>query len=454
MALQSKLFAFLAVFAVLLALEWILFVDHERTLLKDEYVERADILARTLAELSREPLASSQISRLEALLQSITLEKDVAYARIADARFRILADTRGGEAGWTHSGRIVEGPETEFAQGLLISRAPIRILTEPAGMAEIAFSLDSMQGKISRNRIIFIEIFAFQLLAGALLSALLIRQIVNPLRAFSRAVTSISPRDEESGIRVPRSSSVEIVAVIAAVNGMRERLAGVRKQMIREAKFATMGKIAANMAHEIRNPLEAISGAVELIEAESADTTHGRYLSIIREEIGNLNEYLGGFLEFARSEPSHTAPTDLNNLLEEVLILMRPLAKKSGMAVRNLSPRGPVICSVDRNGIKRVILNLVLNGIEAGHADGAVEVATCADNGCAVIEVRDDGCGIPASILDRVFDPYFSTKGTGTGIGLSVSKRLVEQHGGGIRIESTAGNGTVVTVTLPTGRGE
>ncbi len=450
MALRNKFILFFLVLLFLLGLQWALFVEHERSLLIEETVERAGVLVRTLAQLAREPLAGSQYSRLEDHLESVKLEKDVEYARIVSRGFRVLADTRKSEEGWIYSGEISKEFASEFSGGLILVRAPIEILGEIEGMAEIAFSLSSMREKISRNRVIFAEILVFQVLTGAAFYLLMNYQVLRPLRYLSEKVTSVPPEEDRHEIGVPKFASVEIRRVIGSVNGMRERLVAYQKDAVSKARFATMGKIAANMAHEIRNPLEAISGAVELLDpAAPAGSEASEYLTVIREEIRNLNEYLGEFLEFARPAPFNPEPLDLRLLLQETLLLVNPVARKRGIALSLDREGEPLLCRVDGNQTKRVFLNLILNGIEACGTGGRVEIRAAREGAFGVVRVLDDGRGIPREILDRLFEPYLTTKSKGTGLGLALSRRVVEQHGGTISIAGRTAGGTEATVKFP-----
>jgi signal transduction histidine kinase len=450
MTLKTKLLIFFLVLISLLGLQWFLFIGHERRLLSDEAVSRAGILVRTLAELAREPMASSRYTRLEDQLASIVRERDVLYARVVNDRFRVIADSRKEEEGWSYSGEIARAFETSFEGDRLVARAPIDLLGKQIGMAEIAFSMAPVREKINRNRIIFVEILVFQVLAGAAFWFLMNLQIIAPLRYLSRLLSEAPPETEAHVIGVPRFSSVEIRAMIASVNAMRERLVAFRKDSVEKARFATMGKIAANMAHEIRNPLEAISGAVELMDGDAVPAAESaEYLGIIREEIRNLDEFLGEFLEFAKPQPHEPAPTDLNELLRETLLLLNPLAKKRRVAIGLLlSPDAPV-CLADGNALKRAFLNVVLNGIEACSAGGTVEVESRLEAGRCLVAVRDDGPGVSEDVLSRVFEPYYTTKDGGSGLGLSLSKSIVERHGGSIALSRRPEGGTEALILIP-----
>ncbi|GAB4367026.1 MAG: hypothetical protein Kow009_03860 [Spirochaetales bacterium] len=453
MALQSKLILGFSILLALFTLQWFLFVDRVQSLLTEEKKERAEVLVRTLAELAREPLVSLQLGRIDQQLQSIRMERDVVWARVADKNYRVLSDTRKEEEGWILSGPLPAVRSTEVQGSLLIARSPILIAGSAAGMAEIAFSLDTLDAKIDRNRRIFLGIFGFQLMVGIMMFLLLQIQVFRPLGVVLGRIIELPPEPENLQIEVPPHASPEIVSMVRAVQSMRERLVTFQREALVEARFAVMGKLATHMAHEIRNPLEAISGAVELIDAEVASPTAREYLGVIREEIEILNNYLTEVLEVAKPELSQTSRTDLSALIQETLFLLNPMARKRGVSLTfQASPESLSPCRVDRSQMKRVFLNLILNAIEASPQEKEVQVVLQQKEDGVWVWVKDNGGGIPETILPKVFDPYFTTKEEGTGLGLSLSKRIVERHGGSIGISSREGHGTEVWVRLPVER--
>lgn len=450
MALQSKLILVFSILLALFTLQWFLFVDREQNLLTEEMSERAGVLVRTLAELSKEPLLSLHLSRIDQQIQSIRRERDVIWARVADRNYRILSDTRKEEEGWILSGPLPRELSLEFQGSTLIVRSPILVAGSLAGMAEIAFSLDTLKAKIARNRRILLGIFGFQLLVGGAMFLLLQVQVFRPLSMVFRRIVELPPESETLKIEVPPHASPEIVAMVEAVQEMRERLVAFQREVLAEARFTVMGKLATHMAHEIRNPLEAISGAVELIDPEVTSPSAREYLGVIREEIGILNNYLKEVLEMAKPELAHPSLTDLSVLMQETLLLINPMARKRGvnLTIQVLQEPFPP-CWGDRSQLKRVFLNLILNAIEASSSGKEVHVSLQHQDHEVWVRIKDYGCGIPEEILPKVFDPYFTTKEDGTGLGLSLSKRIVERHGGSMGISSRVGSGTEVWVRLP-----
>jgi hypothetical protein len=303
MTLKTKLLIFFLVLISLLALQWFLFIGHERRLLSDEAVSRAGILVRTLAELAREPMASSRYTRWRTSWPpssgsgtcstpgSSTTGSGLSPIPGRRRRAGLIPERSPGLSRLPSRGPPC-GPGPHRPAGKADRHGGDRLLHGP-GTGEDQPKPDHLRGDPG---------FPGSRRGGLLVLDEL--QIIAPLRYLSRLLSEAPPETEAHVIGVPRFSSVEIRAMIASVNAMRERLVAFRKDSVEKARFATMGKIGANMAHEIRNPLEAISGAVELMDGDAVPAAESaEYLGIIREEIRNLDEFLGEFLEFAKPQP-------------------------------------------------------------------------------------------------------------------------------------------------------
>jgi signal transduction histidine kinase len=437
MPLQSKIILFFFFFLSLIVFQWLFFMSHEEKILKEEMSARASVLVKTLGELSWEPLLNFQISRLEMQIDSLKQEKDVLYARVVNSNFLVLADTRRDQEGWIYSGIISMVPEIIMQNRVLVAREPIIILESIHGMAEISFSLDSMLEKVKRSRILFIAIFISELILGFAFAVFLEIQVIRPLHKIAAGVDQISADSLKSSLTSPGKPSVEILKVSRAIDNMRNKLRKNQDELISKTRLATMGKIGFNLAHEIRNPLEAISGSVEILSSGIEENSKEfSYLGIIKEEIHNLNDYLTEFLDFTKAETGHRLDINPSELIGDSLLLLGPLLKKHRIDVSDNTASIENYWNVNPNQMKRVILNVLINSIEAIGSDGKIEIYTSLHDDKLELIISDSGCGLCVDNIDGVFDPYYSTKKDGSGIGLVLSRKIVEQHGGSISMTS------------------
>ncbi|HEX6243639.1 MAG TPA: ATP-binding protein, partial [Polyangiales bacterium] len=233
-------------------------------------------------------------------------------------------------------------------------------------------------------------------------------------------------------------------------------LGSTRDQLVRSEKLASVGRLAAGVAHEIGNPLAAITGLIELLQLGGlSQAEHDEFLSRVRGETERIHRIIRELLDYSRARPSEaSAPAcgDLASVVEEAVKLIAPQKdlRLVTIEVRVHDDRPWVKAPADE--LTQVVLNLLLNAADAVAGEGTilVELRRCAD---AQIElsVTDSGPGIPEALLGRVFDPFFTTKpaGKGTGLGLAVCMSLVERYGGKIAAENTKGGGARFVISLP-----
>ena len=224
--------------------------------------------------------------------------------------------------------------------------------------------------------------------------------------------------------------------------------------------LSAMGTLAMNLAHEIRNPLNAAVLQLHLLERhigklgvddETRATLHQR-AEIVGDEIGRLNRLLTEFLELARPRGIAREPVHIGKLVDAVLDLERDNAASKGVTiVRDVAQDGCVAIG-DREKLKQVVINLVVNAVEAMKEGGTLTARVQCDASGVVVSIEDSGVGIEPRHLESVFEPFFTTKEAGTGLGLSIVRKIVDQHAGQVQIESDRGKGTRVTVSIPTGR--
>ncbi len=253
----------------------------------------------------------------------------------------------------------------------------------------------------------------------------------------------------------PRGENRGVVLVLRDLSRVRE----LEEQLQRSDRLAALGILAAGMAHEVRNPLVGVRAAAQLMEREPGFPSSLReFTGIIIREVDRLNRLVDGLLAFAGRRPLRLLPCNVNQIVEEALRLESAGLQGGGVGVlRKYDPEVPPVAG-DPDRLLQVFLNLIRNGTEA-MAGGGGELAVrtryerlapqCGGRAAAVVEIADRGPGIPPELQGKLFNPFFTTKHRGTGLGLPISQRIVEEHGGAIEVQSQMGQGTVFRVLLP-----
>jgi len=445
MSLNLKLALFAILLAILLATQWGMSLERERRILVEEAQQRAMVLVRTMAELARDSIASARYGTLDRQVLSFMGERDAAYALILDDRSRIVAASQTDLVGWSISGSGANVPALIWTKDLLVARAPILVPGLSPGTAELAFFRAPLDAKQARSLALLLRFLAAELALFTVFVILMVFQLLVPVRSLVARLKEARPGTAPSPIHLPKAAAPEIRQIAAAVDSLRFRVAEYQAEILAEERMATIGRMAADVAHEIRNPLEAISGAVEFLAGNESEDND--FIRVIREEVRNLNAYLSGVLEFARSGGSAPEPCDLGALAQETALLAGPLAREAGILL--VLDTLPCPCLASRTSVKRALFNLVLNAIEASPRGNAVAIQTERRGSMSVLMVRDHGPGIDPEIGEKIFEPYFTTKVGGTGLGLALTRRVVEDHGGTLSIHKEDGGGTLALISLP-----
>jgi len=236
-----------------------------------------------------------------------------------------------------------------------------------------------------------------------------------------------------------------------------EELKNAQMKLIQTAKLESIGRLAAGLAHEVKNPLAVIQLGVDyLTSTTKADASRDAVETIqeMADAVQRADQVIKGLLNFSRSEKLALVPMDLNSVIEESLLLVRHEFTKHNISLeKNLAGGLPQV-GLDQGKVKQVFINMFMNAIQAMGSDGNLSVKTHirpADKS-VVVQIEDTGSGIPEDKLDKLFEPFFTTKpvGSGTGLGLSVSKNIIELHGGAIKIGNrTDARGADVMITFP-----
>jgi two-component system sensor histidine kinase HydH len=222
------------------------------------------------------------------------------------------------------------------------------------------------------------------------------------------------------------------------------------EQVKRADRLSAIGQLSASLAHEIRNPLASLEGAIDILEREpESEELRQEFLGIMRKECRRLSRLLTNLLDFARPRRPQLQKVDVGRLVESVANLARPAAERSGVALKMEIAKGIPFIECDAEQIQQVVLNLTLNAIQSMPEGGTARIGVRGQDSGVLLEVRDEGCGVAEDFLDRIFDPFYTTKEQGTGLGLSVAHQIVSQHGGMIKVQRNAERGMMFTVCLP-----
>jgi len=231
-----------------------------------------------------------------------------------------------------------------------------------------------------------------------------------------------------------------------------QELQETRQHAERSGHFAAIGQFAAGLAHELRNPLTSIKLLVQSAEERQSGLA-GRDLEVLVEEIGRLENLLQSFIDYARPPNLHPQTCDVGELIRQTVDLARRRGEQHGVLIACELPPSDVLLQADGQKLRQLLLNLLLNAIDAQPEGGRVAVHLFVLDDPAepqvLIEVADEGPGLPQELGEQIFDPFVSTKETGLGLGLSVSRRIAESHGGTLQAESRPAGGAVFRVALP-----
>jgi two-component system NtrC family sensor kinase len=347
---------------------------------------------------------------------------------------------RGDDAG---AERLRDELVTRGSQGsLLLSKLEERV------EHEVDRLLDQSRGR---------ELLALQLLIGLSLLSLLVglgmvlyaRRVLTPLGVVTERAKAVARGDLR-----PRPAIVsrdEIGELSATFEAMVSAIASANARLVLSERLATIGKMAAHVTHEIRNPLSSIALNLEMLDEELAETT-GESKALLRAiggEVERLNSLSQQYLSFARQTPSGIAEEDLAEVVSEASAFLQRELEKGGVRLELQIDPDLGMVPIDEGQIKQALFNLLRNARDAMPHGGTIKISVRAVEGGAEIVIEDEGSGIDAATKARLFEPFFTTKRHGTGLGLAITRQMVEAHGGSIEFSDRVPLGTTVTIRFP-----
>lgn len=343
--------------------------------------------------------------------------------------------------------RLPDGPAVRVDQlppPVALQRVPLG-----PGTLELSFSRAAIDRAERGVRFAFFAISLLALAGAALLGVLIARRITRPVEALSEGARRVSQGD---WTEVQAEATGEVGALVQAFNQMTSELSRTTQRLVSAERVAAWQEIAKGLAHELKNPLTPIQMSLETLLAAHGgksplfEKLFDESAPAMLEEVERLRRTIDAFSRFARLPKPERERLELSEWARQVLGLY--LAPPEGITLAlSLQPSLHVLA--DRDQLTQVLVNLVKNAQEAMPEGGRIDVRARAEGERAVLEVEDQGPGIPAEKRARIFEPYFTTKAAGTGLGLAICARIAQEHGGALGVESEPGRGARFTLTLP-----
>ena len=445
-------------------------IRSQRNLLLAQMAERAKA-GISLMELSvTAHLYRMDIFQLGTLAREAKALPNVDYAYIYDDKGRIVGDYHEDKRLFLAtfpdklSQTIIKSDEIfvdiDYKKGILDISKPVVLGHERLGGIRLGFDLNPIIQEMGEVTLRGVEISSAIFLVGLAIIFVITIRMTRPLERLTMAAKRIEEGDLQYRVSIHRDD--EIGSLATAFDQMTDRLmrrdAELKQSqsIIRRAdRLSSLGMLTAGLAHEIRNPLVAIRTFTQLLPERYLDQEfRNSFQALALKEIDRICGLVNDLLSFARPTAPNTSAQDVNEIVENIARILETEAKEQDVKILLHLADGLPKIFIDKEQIKQVCMNLILNAIQSIEGGGLVEASTHlfgenGSRGFVQIEVRDTGIGIPEKDLENIFNPFFTTRKDGSGLGLSISHQIVKEHGGYIVVESQVGRGTSFFVRLP-----
>lgn len=456
----------------------------QRNAIVAEVKKRALILARGLADASTNSLVTYNYVGVEQSLSVATRSPDVVYAAVLDKEGNIAASSvrsapiqrflTGPEGAPPPAGtdqiikqRRIPGSSDETVYDVWV---PVSIegSSQRWGTARLGVSLDSMHKEIARTRWQIVVFGLMALFVGSLSSVILAQRITKPLQALIRGVAAVGQGDLTQQINIQTKD--ELGQLSTAFNEMTAQLAKMRdleERLRRADRLAALGTMAAGIAHDIRNPLTSILIFSQLMSMHHDDPdVRAKFDRVVPRELERVQAVIEDMMELARPSTLNLEPTNVREVLTQSLELFESQIATQGIKVTRELDGDQPFCMADRKRLHRCLSNLIANAVQAMPEGGDLHARISLMGGPALpngqaggasaspgstirVIIQDTGHGIPPDRLSRIFDPFYTTKEKGLGLGMAITHRIVEDHKGTIDVQSQVGIGTTFTMDFP-----
>jgi signal transduction histidine kinase len=451
-------------------------IRSHRSLLLEQMAERART-GINLMELSvANRLYRLDVFQLETIAREAKALPDVEYVYIYDAKGRIVGDfhedrrqlfsTFTDELGQ----RIIKSNKTiveiDSRKGILDISKPVNLDREKLGGIRLGLNLNRLFDEMHAVTIKAVGISVAIFLVGLLVIFVITSRFIKPIETLTLAASQIEKGDLQYRVNIVRDD--EIGTLAAGFDRMADRLLQ-REQELKQSqvtlrradRLSSLGLLTAGLAHEIRNPLVAIRTFTQLLPERYDDPEfRNGFQGLALKEVDRICGLINDLLSFARPSKPNVAPENISDVVENIARILETQAREKNVEItREFDLSLPKVW-IDKEQMKQVFMNLILNAIQAMKDGGSIVISTriSAKNNADLIKeyvqvyIRDTGVGIPEENLEHIFDPFFTSKDEGSGLGLAVSNQIVQEHGGFVTVESTVGKGSVFFVHVPIGK--
>ena len=427
--------------------------------LRERFKDRMMFLAKYLALNSELGILIGDHRMLQKLAENLMSEKDLKGVKIIDSKGEVLVVAGSFEEGTMNLASWPVKLRSEDEE-LIFSMGNYNNVTQ-IGTVFLYYSEKSIEELVRRfkDKIFLMTIFVVGV--AVVLTILISRTLTAPLKTLSQAAKEVARGRMDirvSGGSLPETRELAIAFnnMLVALEESRNTLEATYQEMIQQKAMAEVGEFAFTVAHEIKNPLGIIQGALEILKKPEASLdTKETMIEYLEDEVRRLNRIIQDFLEFSRPRDPNFVKTDLTLLVKDVVQKVKLEWEPKGIEFMISQDERPCSGRIDPELISQVLLNLVKNACEACEnvEIPKVSIETRLRGDTFKIKIKDNGHGIPEELIEKIFDPFFTTKSKGTGLGLALVKRVIELHGGTINVESNQGEGAMFIITLPASGG-
>lgn len=468
---------FLLIFLVGLIL--LVIERREKKAIFEEQKKRGMLIAESIAQLNLEPLLFWDVKGVERNIED-QINQKLIYVVIYDRYQKPFAANhfikdfenvygqshlRGQElqGSYLFGEKKLKYKKSGKIMSILEIETPIFAKGSPTrwGSIKIGLSLEDVQAEIKNTRLMLILIGIGGLLFGGLGATFLARRITGPIKKLAEGTVKISREDFYQKIEI--DSQDEIGNLARNFNKMsrqllltRERMKAAQKKLIQAEKLASIGRISASIAHEIRNPLTSVKLNIQkVLESDNLEEIEKDHLNISQEGINQIENFIKELLNFTRVSELNLNRFAIEDIINESVKMIADFMEVRKVHLeKNYQGEIPEVY-VDGDKLRQVFLNILRNACEAVDEGGMISLAlSWVRNGGGKkvkIEISDDGCGIPEKNWENIFEPFYTTKASGIGLGLANARKIIQQHKGSIRIKKKEGKGACFEILIPCG---